>query len=215
LAVADRALSDEPSGLAPPAAANAARSGFVEPEQASRIWLLFTRVNQAGLAELKGASPGGGVDGAVAYGTMDQMETRLRNLADAKNLTALETSSRFDLRNGELIAVTKGKRDDSLGVTIGLTIQILPGAVDRQGTPIQLESLSTAKEASGSLAEMAHRLQLNIPKGHGAWVSGLIPRRPVPSELIGLYNSHSVLRLIPEPDFQSGQAELVVFLQPR
>lgn len=212
-----------PMGVNPPNGTRANPS-TAQPSRAgdaafSQMDLVFAEVPRTVLANLEAGSRMLESD-SVSAGVYPNIAPLMRQLTTTgqqrvRSLRVLESARGLPVHINQPNITFKGMRDPTLDRNIGITTQIVPLGMDENGLHYQIEVQRVVRDTSGGVAEFTYQGDIVMPKGAGAFVAGLLPRRPLsPNERAALANA-GVLKVLASQDFQEDLSEFVLFIEAR
>ncbi|MCC6278081.1 MAG: zinc ribbon domain-containing protein [Oligoflexia bacterium] len=137
----------------------------------------------------------------------------------------LESMTGFDslaqetrkLSQGQSTLVFRGVKEPKSGETLGLYIEITPVRVHEKGADytvsIKRSLIEGVNPADQKPVSVNFDESIPIPNGATLAISGLLPRKPMTESEFELYKS-SFLKVMGDPDFQSGDKDLVILVRP-
>lgn len=148
-------------------------------------------------------------------GVIADLSARLKNAG--RSMRALESAAEYPVRLNQPIVVFKGTRDEATGQNVGITLQIVPVALDENGLTMQLEVLRVLREPGGApqVSEQNFQETFVTPKEGGAFLAVPLPRRPLTEEETRLYAGANVLRVLGSSTYQANNSDFLIFVEAR
>lgn len=178
-----------------------------------RVRILFAEVQRQMVADLVSNARNLANYGMQA-GVITDLSARLGN--GARSMRALEAATEYPVRLNQPIIVFKGTRDEVTGQNVGLTLQIVPVALDENNVTMQIEVLKVLRESSApQLTEQNFQETFVAPKDGGTFFAVPLPRRPLSEDEVRMYTGTSVLRVLGSPAYQANTSDFLIFIEAR
>jgi hypothetical protein len=185
----------------------------------TKLKLVFAELTRTSLAALVNDSRSIASFGTYFAGIIPDREEKIKIDASTLGINILDTAGDLQLKLNQPIVLFKGSRDPVLDQNIGLTTQITPTVIDELGAHLQIEVKRSMRAPAGTIPaiqEETFQEQIILKKDARAYLSGLLPHRPLSEEETRNLNSNStILKVLASPDFQSGNSEFVVFVEAK
>jgi len=179
-----------------------------------RVRVSFAEVQRQTVADLASTARNLASYGMQA-GVLIDLSARLKS--EARSMRSLENAVEYPVRLNQPVVVFKGARDEATGQNVGVTLQIVPVALDETGATMQIEVLRALRE-SGSvpqISEQNFQETFVAPKGGGAFLAVPLPRRPLSEDEARLYAGAGVLRVMGSPAYQANSSDFLIFIEAR
>ena len=191
----------------PGSAGNSATATTVQ-----RVRIVFAEVRKQMVADLV-SSARNLASYSLQAGVIPDLAARLKN--ESRGMRTLEPSTEYPVRLNQPIVVFKGVRDDATDRNVGVTLQIVPTAIDENGLSMQVEILRALREGTSTpqVAEENFQEAFVAPKEGGVFLAVPLPRRTLSDDETRLYSGANVLRILGFQSYQSNATDLLIFIE--
>ncbi|HVK61951.1 MAG TPA: hypothetical protein VM432_10390 [Bdellovibrionales bacterium] len=184
---------------------------------ADSVRVTFIEAHRPLINELLSSAGQVAIAGPLSAGVVPGIQARLTAARGENSWRTLESSAFQAMKPNQPNMIFKGTRDQATGQNLGFTIQVLPTTRDEQGTLLQIDVLRALREGGGPVEETAFPLPdgFNVPPGGAVVISGVLPHRQVNEAEERLYRGASVLKVMTDEAFRSGQTEAVIIIETK